>query len=335
MTIAIVGEAWGRQEEEAGASFAGSSGRILNSLLHQVGISRDECLVTSVFNFRPQPTNEVINLCGPRAEGIPGFPSLIKAKYVRAEYGSELTRLYSELETFRPNVVVAMGATAAWALLHTSGIKNVRGAPAVAHVAGLKVLPTYHPNAIIRDWRLRPIVLMDLDKAKRESAFPEVRRPEREIWVEPTVEDLWNFKREFLDPADYISEDIETKGRTITCVGFAPSIDRALVLPFFNPLQPDGNYWRTLEEEREAWNFVRTVNQMPKMFVGQNFLYDMHFQWKEMGIPVPGATHDTMLLHHALQPELEKGLGFLGSIYTDEAQWKMMRKGSGTVKRED
>jgi hypothetical protein len=43
-----------------------------------------------------------------------------------------------------------------------------------------------------------------------------------------------------------------------------------------------------------------------------------------------------MLLHHALQPESEKSLGFLGSIYTDEASWKTMRqRGKTTIKRDE
>ena len=57
-----------------------------------------------------------------------------------------------------------------------------------------------------------------------------------------------------------------------------------------------------------------------------------------MGIPVPSWTDDTMILHHALQPEMEKGLGFLASIYTDEGQWKRMvkhRSADRTGKKED
>jgi hypothetical protein len=42
-----------------------------------------------------------------------------------------------------------------------------------------------------------------------------------------------------------------------------------------------------------------------------------------------------MLLHHALHPESEKGLGFLGSVYTNEASWKLMRGKSETIKREE
>ena len=46
---------------------------------------------------------------------------------------------------------------------------------------------------------------------------------------------------------------------------------------------------------------------------------------------------DTMLLHHALYPEMLKGLGFLGSIYSDEISWKQMRtKGNNlNLKRDE
>jgi hypothetical protein len=33
-----------------------------------------------------------------------------------------------------------------------------------------------------------------------------------------------------------------------------------------------------------------------------------------------------MLMHHAYQPEMEKGLGFMGSVYTNEGSWKLMRR---------
>lgn len=50
---------------------------------------------------------------------------------------------------------------------------------------------------------------------------------------------------------------------------------------------------------------------------------------------VRGATHDSMLLHHALQPESLKALGFLGSVYINERAWKVERKGQeNTIKRD-
>ena len=49
------------------------------------------------------------------------------------------------------------------------------------------------------------------------------------------------------------------------------------------------------------------------------------------------ATHDTMLLHHALQPKSPKGLDYLGSVYTDESAWKLAirLKHKHTIKKED
>ena len=119
--------------------------------------------------------------------------------------------------------------------------------------------------------------------------------------------------------------DIETKGRIITCIGFAPSPERVLVVPFFSETEADGSYWRSLEAERTAWEFVRRILQSHPSF-GQNFQYDMQYLWREAAIPCPRFCDDTMLMHHALQPEMQKGLGFLASIYTDEQAWKFMHK---------
>lgn len=329
----ILGEAWGKDEEAARQPFVGASGRILNYMLRQVGIDREECFLTNVFNLRPQPTNDVSNLCGPKAEGIPGRPPLSPGKYVRREYAGELERLEREIANARPNVIVACGATAAWALLGTSGIANIRGAPALSST-GIKVIPTYHPAAVMRDWTLRPIVLSDLTKARNEQGFPQLERPRREIWIEPTLADLDEFYRRYIEPSPVLASDIETAGGQITCIGFSPHPSVALVVPFVDPQVPDGNYWRTQEEEVKAWQWVRWILSLPKKVLGQNFIYDMNYLWRGYGISVPSSSDDTMLLHHALQPEMQKGLGFLGSVYTTESSWKIARK-STTLKRED
>ena len=336
--IMLVGEAWGREEEDAGAPFVGASGRLLKACLRLVGISYDECYVTNVFNFRPKPSNDIKNLCGPKTEAIPGFPALVKGKYVRVEFKPEVDRLLQEIENVRPTLIVALGGTASWALLHTSGIKGIRGTTyyhrCVRNGIYIKVLPTYHPAAVLREFKLKPIFMSDLDKARRESTYREIRRPSRKIWVEPTLDDLHRFEREYILPSNSLSIDIETAGDQITCIGFAPTDSVALVVPFFDKVRK--NYWPTVEDEIAAWNWVKRICALPKSIVGQNFLYDLNFTWTKYGIPVPHVEDDTMLLHHALHPEMEKGLGFLASVYTDEGSWKFMRKKHmTTVKRED
>src|ERR1700676_1453320 len=222
--IAIVGEAWGEAEEKACTPFVGYSGQELTRMLEDAGIHRSECYLTNVFNLHP-PGNQVEFFCGTKAEGIDGYPALVKSKYVRTEFIYELERLGQELADINPNIIVALGNTASWALLGRTAISKYRGTTELStHTAtGYKVLPTYHPAAVLRQWELRPTTILDLMKAKRESEFPEIRRPKREIWIEPTLEDLETFYDRHIRICKVLSVDIETAGDTITCIGFSTS----------------------------------------------------------------------------------------------------------------
>lgn len=331
--LMIVGEAWGQHEEDVGAPFVGPSGQILDRLLHETGIVRNDCWVTNVFNFKPQD-NKLKYLSVPsKPLALQGYPKL-GAFWISAKYQPELDRLLDEVATCKPTLIIALGATALWALTKHTSIKKYRGTPVWSYHIGRKVLPTYHPAALMRNWKLRPVVLNDLAKAANEATFPEIRRPRRFIHLEPTIHDLEVFYERYIRDAEVVSFDIETKGEVITEVGFAPRRDRALVVPFFSYEHKDGNYWRSFAEEKAAWGWVRKVCG-EKPLVGQNIAYDIQYMWREMRIPCPRIADDTMIFHHSLEPEMEKSLGFLGSIYTNEPSWKFMRNDHSTLKRED
>lgn len=335
--IAIVGEAWGEEEERQRLPFVGPSGHVLNRMLEQTGINRHECFVTNVFNLRPKPTNDITNLCGPQSDGIVGMESIAPGKYIRREFSGEVARLYDELRDLRPNLIIALGGTATWATLGQTGISKIRGtvSTGVGPLAGIKVLPTYHPTAIIRDWSLRVTTLFDLIKARRESEFPEIRRPLRSVWISPSLADLELFYDTYLRKARVIAFDIETSGDQITCIGFAPSPSLSLVIPFVDPRNSTGSYWPDEGSEYLAWQFVRRVLALPARKITQNGLYDVHFLWRRYGLTVTNWSDDTMLMHHAIQPESQKSLGFLGSIYTNETNWKEMRSDSETIKKDE
>lgn len=333
--IVLVGEAWGEHEERARSPFVGPSGHELTRMLSEGGIHRADCHLTNVFNLRPKPTNDIENLCGSVKQGP--FPPLRAGKYLLPEYHAEVWRLHKELRDLKPNIAILLGNTAAWALLGNSGISKIRGTVTGSHtIAGLKCLPTYHPTAILRQWDLRAVTVLDFAKAKRESEFPDIRRPRRDVYIEPTPRDMEWYYDNFLRPARRISFDIETSGNQITCIGFAPDDRSALVVPFVDPRRTGFSYWPTLAEELWAWTFVAKVLDLPQPKIAQNGLYDIHFLWRGYGITVRNFEDDTMLLHHALYPESEKGLAFLGSVYTNEASWKMMRqRGKTTIKRDE
>jgi len=363
--ILIVGEARGAEEHRIGSSFVGASGVELLSLLNEAKIitlsgndkgfigdyyrrgdprsieniwrAHPEVYRTNVFQIHP-PANRLEWFCGDRAGGIESYPALLPSKYVRSEFAPELDRLADEILDRDPNLIIALGNTALWALCGRTGIGKLRGTTQLTThcVSGYKLLPTYHPASLFRQWENRPTTIMDLIKARREAEFPDIRRPACEIWIEPTLDDIERFTNDFIIGCDLLSVDIETTGSRITCIGFAPSGERAIVIPFDDERSKGGSYWPNKQAESDAWALIRNVLIDPgihKLF--QNGLYDIAFLLRSYGIGVRGCAHDTMLLSHALQPESLKGLGYLGSIYTDFGAWKVDHKNRHeTIKRD-
>lgn len=364
-SIFVVGEAFGESEAKIGKGFVGASGCELLRMLNEAGVieltsaDRDyfnayynsgdpnqvdmiwnlhpEVYRTNVFNFRPHG-NQIESLCGVKAEGILGYPALIKkGKFISKEYQHELDRLGDEIIALDPNLIICLGNTALWALAGRTGISKLRGTTCVSThlVSGYKLLCTYHPAAVIQQWELRPVTVIDLSKATYECEYPEVRRPSCEIWIEPDIDDIKRFINEYINESSILSVDIETSGQQITCIGFAPSKQVALVIPIHDERRKGRSYWPTQEAERECWALIRGVledKSIAKLF--QNGLYDIAFLLRSYGIRVFGAREDTMLLHHALSPESLKGLGFLGSVYTDHGSWKSDRHTASTIKRD-
>lgn len=326
--ILLVGEAPGEHEDNIGLPFVGPAGRELDRMLKQSGIDPKSVRKTNVFMDRP-PGNKIEAFCVKRADVPKDYtlPPLSQGNYVRVDKLPELNRLRDEIEETAPKLTIALGNTACWALLRQTGIKKLRGSlfPCELSPASGRVLPTYHPAAILRDWSLRVISVADFIKGQRyvTSGFTP---PSRELWLEPTLDEVREFFDRFIyaDPPSLLSFDIEAIGEIVTCIGFAPTPKRAITVPFYHTGRPDRNYWASKEDEMGAYGLCKGVleSEIPK--IGQNGLYDIQVL-HGFGIRVRAYRHDLMLRHHALQPELPKGLGFLGSIYTDEAPWKLMR----------
>ena len=332
--IAIVGEAWGEQEALIGKPFQGYSGQELTRMLQEAGLARRDCFLTNVLALHP-PNNDLQALCVKKADCGDDYPHPHLGKvgqYLAPCYLTELERLRVELEEVRPNLIIALGATACWALLGTNGIGALRGTVATGTLVSSKVLPTYHPAAVLRNWAWRPIALADLIKAKRESAYAEIKRPKRFILVNPTIAECheWIARHVHTECAC----DIETKYGMIEMIGFSASAEHAMVVPFWDRAK-GGNFWESPRLEREARDVVRSVLENPNIVkIFQNGLYDLQYLMKE-GYRPRSCLEDTMLYHHALYPEMQKGLGFLGSIYTSEPAWKTMRGKKITEMKKD
>lgn len=304
------------------------------SWLHACGFA-----FTNVLAFQP-PGNKIPALCANKKEVGKSYdypPIAGIGNYLRPEYLPELSRLGLEIAASMPTLIVALGNTACWALLRTTAISSIRGTIALSNplspawleskqgIPAIKVLPTYHPAGVLYNWSWRTIVIQDLMKAAREKEFLDVRRPERRVLHTATLREYTDWTDHWLASShDRIAMDTETAIGQIKCISFALTPWDSMCIPFMDSTQMDGSYWRSPQEEYLAWRLVERFMDDPRPKLWQNGLYDLQYTSKVKLRP-KNCTADLMLLHHSLYPELPKGLGFLGSIYTNEASWKLMR----------
>ena len=134
--VIMVGEQPGDQEDRAGQPFVGPAGRVLDEALEEVGIDRSRVYVTNVVKHFKWV-----------ARGKRRIHSKPNAREIRACR----PWLDFELEEVQPRVVVALGATAAQALLGTSfRVTQQRGKPLEGTGLAPYVVATVHPASILR-----------------------------------------------------------------------------------------------------------------------------------------------------------------------------------------
>lgn len=125
--LLFVGEAPGAQEDAVGVPFVGRAGQLLDTLLAEVGLSRDRVAVANVLKCRP-PANR---------------------KPRRGEVARCRPWLERQISLLDPALIVALGGTAAeWFVGPSARIAALRGQ--VLGYDGRRVLVTYHPSAAIR-----------------------------------------------------------------------------------------------------------------------------------------------------------------------------------------
>lgn len=335
--IMLVGEAWGHEEELTGLPFQGASGQELNRMLHEAGIMRSECYTTNVINARP-PANDIDRWVVTKRKDITPDMLAVRDKYVIPPVRAGIARLMQEITAVQPNVIVALGKTAMWALTGQDGILKWRGSQLTLSVPGewwpqgvisrqIKVIPTLHPAAVLRDYGSRPTAINDLKRAARERHTPDYTNvPEWHFLVPETVDEaleaLENIRASLdVGTLEWIDFDIETAAGHIDCVGLSWSRTEALIIPLMCREDLNG-YW-TAESEARIVHALYRVLTHPKVKVRwQNGLYDAQYTYRHWHF-VPRGAQDTMIAHHSVFCGLQKSLAFQASLYCDYYKyWK-------------
>ncbi len=151
--LMFVGEAPGAEEDRQGLPFVGRAGQLLNEMLGEIGLSREDVFIANVLKSRPpgnrDPLPLEIEACEPW--------------------------LWEQVRLIEPRVVCTLGNFATKLLSGSqTGITKVRGTPQVHELGGRTVylLPLFHPAAALRTPAVKETLRGDF------AAIPELlRRP--------------------------------------------------------------------------------------------------------------------------------------------------------------
>ena len=330
--IMLVGDFPGIEDARLGVPFSGSVGQELNRMLHDAGIMRSECYVTTVLKERPYD-GQLSSVIAKAKKDITSAHQLLRDQYCTKEVFDGVAELTAEIDMVQPNIVVAFGNLAMWALTGQWSVLKWRGSQMVADISSHRpnVIPTIHPSNILRQWELRAVALNDLRRVKRHMGSREYsNRPTWNFCIRPTFPQVMDILADLLKRAAaetlWLDFDIETRVGYIDCIGFSWSRSDALCIPFMAAGKPHG-YWSAEEEAQIVYQLYRLLTHPAVRVRWQNGLYDAQYVYRHWHF-IPNGAQDTMISQHSVFAALPKGLSFLASMYCD---WYYYWKDEGKI----
>ena len=142
--LMFVGEAPGADEDVQGEPCVGRAGQLLTKIIQSIGLERSDVYIANVIKCRPpsnrNPEPDEVSSCQPF--------------------------LFRQIDSIRPEIIVALGTFAAQALLNTvSPISKLRG-QVHEFRAGAKLIPTFHPAFLLRSPDRKRDVWEDMKKVR-------------------------------------------------------------------------------------------------------------------------------------------------------------------------
>lgn len=345
--VAFIGEAPGREEEAVGEPFMGAAGEEFDKWIRFYFI-RSQCFIGNLSQERP-PDNKLSLWYQDKACLIPN-PRL--ANWISA--------LKEQLEELRPNIIVALGRHPTYILTGKDGITKQWGSllPCTL-VPGLKVIALLHPSFVMRGmWDLRPIIDVWMKRTKKHSEFPEYIIPQRELVVDPSLEEVM-FHLDRLMAAPELAFDIETIPETpipyerwitpdrrliytphiMSCISFSDSQDWSISIPFS---RGGGQHRWAFDIEKEIYKKIsRLLNQEGTLKIAHNLMFDF-LQLAGRKISVAPPYYDTLVAHNRAYIDLTKKklkrlqlnrLAFCTALYTEEPYYKEDHKDENKLDR--
>lgn len=143
--LMFVGEGPGSIEDDNGKPFMGRTGQLLTKIIENVlGLTRKDVYITDLVKCRP-PENRVPNM---------------------EEVSACKPYLMQQIKMIQPKIIVALGSTSYHHLTgeYETPISKIRGE--VLQLGDAKLIPTFHPNFLLRNPSSKKEVFKDMLKVK-------------------------------------------------------------------------------------------------------------------------------------------------------------------------
>jgi DNA polymerase len=149
--LMFVGEGPGADEDRSGEPFVGAAGQLLTKMIGAMGLTRQQVYIANCVKCRP-PENRT-----PQSD----------------ELATCMPFLHAQIDAIQPKVIVALGKTAAQALIgeHVA-ITKIRGQWRPFRKGPIKMMPTYHPSFLLRVPTEKRAAWADLQLVMKELGLP-------------------------------------------------------------------------------------------------------------------------------------------------------------------
>lgn len=317
-SIMIVGEAFTYLDQRNGQPFSGGDGQTLNEMLREAGILVSNYR-TCLYNAYP-PFGKMENLIFAKKKDWKGDLVPLHGLFVTKELKEHYDRLKEEIRLVNPEVIIAVGEWAMWALTGARGIDKWRGSNLNLRLDGRNatatVIPILPPYRMLGASENRHVTVHDLTRihGHLNNTIPPLNW---NFTVRPTFDEVMGYIGYHLCTVEagteqWIDFDLETRAGHIACAGLSWSTSESLCIPLMCQENTHG-YWTVEEESRIVYLLYQLLTHPNCKVRGQNLLYDCQYTYRHWHF-VPNVVQDTMISWHTCHPGLPKSLAFQSSI---------------------
>lgn len=155
--IMFVGEAPGKNEDETGVPFCGAAGKNLDDLLNKIGLNRTDIYIANILKCRPPLNRDPIE----------------------DEIRANTPWLLKQIREVKPKIICSLGNYATKFFMAGTDISKMNEQPGITQIHGkvhdikigdlsIKLIPLFHPAAIIYKKSIESLWLEDMEIVKRE-----------------------------------------------------------------------------------------------------------------------------------------------------------------------